>query len=863
MNISKLVNLLFSSTDIKEFLQNLLAEGITHVFDQAKAKAELNQAIESVLSRQQDQIVQEQLETILHEIKKELKTQINKRNIYLLSDLYAKISENLEDETYAFDPDIRERLAYGFQCAILDAIQRTDPSFANDLRMAESILQESKRNDIQDRQIGQNGERLQQLENDIRILRQVLNEAVQIMESPIAMNPACPHIGDSDKLIERDLELKEIENKYTNGSNVIFLCGRPGMGKTTLAKCYAKSVCDKQDVYYVTYENSIEYTVGKLAKEKIHEKGKKVLEYFKSMQKVRPVLLIIDNFNEDILQGQGRRRVEEELDGIYYKELIDCDIHILFTTRIKRERDSIELKPLENPMDLFEKYYGRIIEKENQEKVELLINLIQKNTLLIILTASLLKDADIPDKIDDILQKLQEGNVQEENTELERYADIQEADALTIYSQISALLDMSGIQNESDAKRVFANTVLLPLEGMERSLFINIMEDAQTGNTLRRLLNGNWVLTDSQKIYLHPLVREIAIKRQMVSYESCEIYCQNIGGKINKKRKFEERIIYKNYAQEIFDVFKSDAVLKRELVQLIYDLSDIYDELGERVLSMKLIQIVEEHIDVFDEDPLTKAEILSGVAYSMNNMYEGMETLERAEELLKEAQQTIDNIPAEICDHFKYVKIKGKILNNFGSNGLAKSKCCQKEAEASLKIALEKHKEALKFREEQCARLTPSKDAEDMRDAIANSYTAVATDYFYLFQFDEAIEEHTKALEIRRTLRNNKGMTINQQRIVGCIIEMYKHNLAIEAKYISQALDYYPQLLQLNYEHQNTNALIKNMQYFCELRSIVENDRRLEEFITTMQEKRDQVKEWIEMDEKLRVIVAENNYWCF
>ncbi len=857
MNSAKLVELLFSSTDVKDLLRNLSGEGISYVSEWIKLNSEWKQAIENVLSKQKDPIVKEQLEEIFLEIKNALKKQINEKNINLLSDIKTQIEEKLEK--YEFDPDSRECLASNFQCAILGVVQRTDPDFANDLRLAEQIYRERIYNANQDKQIGQNKERILRLEYEVRIIEQVLNETKQTMKSPIAMKPACPHICDSEKLVKRDSELREIDDKYKSGSNVIFLYGRPGMGKTTLAKCYAKLVCDEQDVYYVTYENSIEYTVGKLAEEKIPDKGKKVLAYFRSAQERRPVLLIIDNFNEDILQGKDRRKVEEELKDSFYAELVNCGIHVLFTTRIKRERDFIEVPPLPNPMDLFEKYYGRAIEKESRKKVERLIHSIQQNTLMIILTASLLKDADTPDLIDDVLQKLQDGNMQGETTELECYADIQDTDALTLYAQISALLDMSGIENQKDAKRVFANTVLLPLEGMERSLFISIMEDAQTGNTLRRLINGNWVLTDSQKIYLHPLVREIAVRRQMVSYENCETYCQNVGKRIRKDNKFEERIFYKNYAQAIFNMFKYDTVLKPELVDLIYYLSDIYDELDERELSMELIQVVEEHVDVFEEDPLKMAEVLSGIAYSLNNMYESMGSLERAEGLLKDAQQKIDNMPAETRNNFKFIRTKGMILNNFGSNGLAKRKCCQKEAEESLKTALAWHKKALEFREEQYGRLTPSENAKDLRAAIANSYTAIATDYFYLNQFHEAIAWHKKALELRKSLGDNKGMTINVQRIVGCILAMYKCNLKIEPEYISQALDYFPQLLQLNYAHQNTKALLKNMGYFKELGNIVDNDRRLEKFITILQEKREQINGWKEGDEKLRAIIAENH----
>lgn len=846
MDIIKLLEVVFS-TDVNALLVNMAKVGVGETTDLIRFHYVINQAIENYLVVQPNANTREQLKEIIKELKKDLKKQINNRDIHLIDDINEKLDEKFQ--IYEFSDDVRENLKKNFECSILGCIEKIDVNFRNNLKLAMQILEERKNNEQQDMKI-------EQIERSIQIIQHVI--ALKAIQSPLKGNSVCPQIDDPNKMVGHIDELKQIEKLYSAGSNVAFLCGRPGMGKTTLAKRYARQANETSEVYFVTYENSIEYTIGKFAKDNLKNGGHKVLNYWRRLKSERPILLIIDNFDENPLQGANKQKIEKELNGEFYNELVNIGIQILITTRIYVERNRVELMPVENQLDLFEKYYERPIEDEIKKTIKEIINVLHGNTLLIILAANNLKTSVDVSKTLDVLYRLKNCNIQGETTEVGIYADIQDIDAKTIYLQAEALLDISGIQNDSTAKEVFANTILLPLDGINKQEFFNLTENTNN-NTLKKLIDNSWVLTDSQNIYLHTVVREIAIRKGYVSYELCKNYCKNIKEKISIRVQFEERVAYKNYALEIFKIFKAEKSLDQELLRLFYDLSDIYDELSERVQAMELVEVVKKHIHAFDTKPIEKAKILSGIAYSLNNYYDNMDKLEKNHELLKMALETINALELNQYNKCECAQTKGNILSNFGSNFLAKSKCAQSSEKEYLNQAIDWHKQALKLRQEQYETLLgEQEDTRRIEAAIATSHTTIATDYFYYSDYEQALKQHLKALKIREELHNSKGKSINQQRIIGCVIEIYRQQLFIDEKYISLALSYYPQLLEANHSHKNNNALQDNVRYLVVLKGIVLNDRRLECFIDQIKEKCQQVESFIESHEELKEMLADN-----
>ena len=245
--------------------------------------------------------------------------------------------------------------------------------------------------------------------------------------------------------------------------------------------------------------------------------------------------------------------------------------------------------------------------------------------MLIILFAHLWKRSNEKEKL---LDKIINCQIHEETEELERKADA-EIEDLTIYGQTMALLDFSGIFKNDMTKKIFVNVSLLPLSGLEKNTF-NEFVGCLDGNILESLIRDSWVLEEENKVFLHPIVREIVRKEGFVTYELCKDYCQTIEKVIRQNRKLVDRIKYKESVMEIFKIFSTETDMDIILVELFYWLSDICDEVAERDQSLDIVKIILSHLDVYDNNELKKAERMSGIAYSMNNSYKNMDEIGRA-----------------------------------------------------------------------------------------------------------------------------------------------------------------------------------------------------------------------------------------
>lgn len=823
--IERLLDILFEG-NIKGVITTFLKTVIVNGVDQIAGYYCFENVIEQYLGKQKQQECREQLEVIIAEIKSEISKIIDDRSL----DLFMIIERQLEDRFQKLEIPVecRENLKNLFQCYILDYIKNVDRNYYNELTLQFQMLMRKQHDEQQDKLINE--------------LYTIVFQLQRFEESPVTVPYMFLQIDDASKMVSRAREIEQIDNYFHKGSHVAVLYGRPGIGKTTLAKMFAR---DKHpsNAYLVKYERSIEYTVGKLAKEQSSDSGRRVLDYWRTSGEAQTILLIIDNYNGDVLQSEQNHGFAEELKGKFYQQLIATGIQIIITTRINTGVNVIEVSSVDDPVELFKMHYKNNI--ENEEKlIGEIIETLHKNTLLIILAAHIFKRCNSEEEKKQVLYKIRNCNIKTDLKRLPAPANMDNGEAGTIYQQAEALLDMSGILGEATVKKVFANIILLPLDGMLKREFLELTGCDE--NILIELINGSWVLSESNRIYLHPVMKEIALNKQFISYSLCEEYCKNIKCKIDIEEKLESKLHYKDYAQEIFNVFSENVLMNVTLLKLFYNLSDIYDQLDERVVSREIVEIVEANIEAFAEYPFEKARILSGIAYSLNNCYESMEVLEKANKLLDNAVEVVNE---QIWD---YVITNGAILSNFGSNYLAKSKCDPDNKIKYIKEALARHKQALQFRYKNYNKFaSESKREKILRGAIATSYTAIATDYFYLEEYKKSIKTHLRALEIRKELGNVKGGSINQQRIVGSVIKWYLQQSGIKKSYIYQVLNYYPQLPEINHEYQDINSLKRTMEYWIQLMSIVENDKQFEEWIVLVKEKCKHMAEWIGSDTKL------------
>ena len=624
---------------------------------------------------------------------------------------------------------------------------------------------------------------------------------------------------------------------------------------TTLAKLYANRASEEAageiKIYFEKYEKSIENTIAKCSSDPKKYNGKDVLQYWKNCnpEENAKVLLIIDNFNEDSLQGRDRGVYEEELASEYFQELKNTGICILITTRIKMREDVYEVPVVADTIGLFQRYAKTEIMENDRDLVEEIIEILHGNTMLITLTAYLWGQNKENGRV--LLERLTQGVVREQLDIVPVREDVV-VEEKTIYGQVKALLDFSGILNTADVKYVFTNMVLLPLRGISKAVFVKFI-DYPNANVVNSLIDASWVLEENEWICLHPLVREIMLEQEEIMFEVVSKYCVSIGQEIKMGSNFANRLAYKECAWEIFKMFSHEKHMEKSWVKLIYDLSDIYDEIAERERSLEIANVVYEHIRVFREDMFEKATCLSGIAYSMNNCYKSMKDLKRAGKLLEKAQVAYGCIdPHKVENQVDYKRLAGKIKNNKGSNCLAKGHCNQAKKIRHYAEAQKYYNEAFDIRIANKERFILDEASSKLLEGdIAISYTSLGTVNFYLEDYRTAIEYHRKAYDIRKNI-NMKLANDNQQRIIGCIIKQQGKAFDVTLNELKEVLAYYPELLQSNRYFEMRGALEININYFVLLSRIILNDNRYACLVDDFLRKRDVILNWLNADTRFK-----------
>lgn len=812
---------------VRELVKDSIDSGIEYVVDYGAFREKM----EEYIQRHSRRAEKNQLIAILDEIGQDIHKSIKERDIDVLSNVEKMLDE--EFDKWQIDNNVRWVLREDLMCQILLYTRKRDILFYNQLK-------EQKKNQGT----------FSDFDRRLIRLEQLVSAYIEHRNVPRMISGAQLHIDNADKIDMRVAETADIRRRFQEGSNVLFLQGRPGIGKTTLARLYAKSCTEEgARVFFQKYDSSIEYTVGKLAENPHKNSGQDMLNYWYGLTETerKKILLIIDNFNEDVLQGGEKEHFNRELRGDFYKRLVDSGIRILFTTRIDVGRNVYVVKPVEAAYELFVRYSGTEAEQD-KSRIREVITAIKGNTLLLVLVASIWERIGKSGK-QELVKRLKRCRLKEQVEVTTVYADVNTVEDMNIYEQVAELLDFSGILSDADIHKVFANAVLLPHEGMSKSMFQKLT-NSKDDNNLYKLIRNSWILNEFDCIYVHPVVREIAFRNNLVTYEMCADYCKSVNEEIQIELPFEKRFVYKRYAEEIYRRFVYEETLDVILVNLFYRLSALYDGLAEAEVSMKIINRIYDDIEKVVDNPVDKARMLSGIAFSLNNCFDGMETLEQAKQLLDKAMSIIGGVD-EASDKLSYVQAYGRILSNYGSNALAKSKCESDKKMLHLEEALKWHEDALAYRESVLLNFTEEETKRIISSEIATSYTTKATDYFYMEQYAKAIEHHQKAYELRDELGLENEKNINSQRIIGCILSWYGKEQVVAHKYVCFALGYYPELIQANYKVEAFKALKDNLGYFVELAEIVKRDGQLVSLIGETEMKMTAILEWMKSEERL------------
>ena len=338
--------------------------------------------------------------------------------------------------------------------------------------------------------------------------------------SPIVLD----YIMDSEvpkpcrHFIGRDKELEELYTMLEENRHV-FLCGIAGIGKSELAKAYAKHYKKHYtNILYVEYTGDLHQDITdmdfiddppEISEQKRFQRHNRFLRSLKS-----DTLLIIDNFNVTATQD------------IFLSVVLKYRCQILFTTRSNlNEYCTFQLKEINDINTLFQLtsiFYSDA--DKHRSTVEKIIETVHYHTFAVELAAKLLENGiSTPNQL---LAKLQEERASLDNEDKIRIIKDGQSSKATYYSHIHTLFSLYALsQKQQD---IMCNLCFLPSTGISARIFAKWLE-LPTLNEINDLIETGFVQTTTRHtISLHPMIQEIALSETKPSVNICHILLDSL-----------------------------------------------------------------------------------------------------------------------------------------------------------------------------------------------------------------------------------------------------------------------------------------------------------------------------------------------
>ena len=413
---------------------------------------------------------------------------------------------------------------------------------------------------------------------------QKAEELVEQLDKIIELsNPKEPFLKSSLPNISgfftgRDAEIKEI-HKRLQENNVLFLSGIGGIGKSELAKHYAKKHETEYDaIIFAPFVHDVQMMITSDSYVQIHNffqyPEEKPSEYFERKMKElaklcnERTLIIVDNFDTT---------KDENLSG-----LLSLNCKMLITTR----RDftepypdfQLDLGTLTNPVEVFNEHYKKLLSDDERKCVDEIIEIVDGHTMTVELLAKQMMAGRV--KPEKMLEKLKSGGISESGKEKVSHANEKgEISQENTYDHIQALFDLSDL--DEDEKYILANLSLIPHTGIPAELFKEWCE-IEDFNIINNLSIEGWIRWNKEKDYisLHPVISEIFQKTNPKSSVFASLF-KNLKKYIDSEDKgktiiVSERIFLNVLSSKIINVIKTYQYSSCEVGNVLRSIGDFY-----------------------------------------------------------------------------------------------------------------------------------------------------------------------------------------------------------------------------------------------------------------------------------------------
>ena len=306
----------------------------------------------------------------------------------------------------------------------------------------------------------------------------------------------------------REEELAQIKQIFDSGERILFLQGIGGIGKTEIAKQYAKRNKVQYDtIVYATYNHTIvelvssqsSFKIDPLFPRQVLSDGSQEsdISYFKrKLELIREItsertLIIIDNF--------------DVMDDEYFSELTNANYKLLITTRCDYSRlyPTIKIEPLDSIEQLkhvfLENYEGYMVDDDDPHLEELIL-LVNRHTYTIELIAQHMENSG--QTVEEMIEVLKKQGIVSLNEEVRSSSDKTQI----AYENLLKMFKVFDL-NEED-KNVLKILSLMPLSGVDVKDLRNWL-GVQALKSLRSLESRSWVVMSSNGVALHPIIRDV------------------------------------------------------------------------------------------------------------------------------------------------------------------------------------------------------------------------------------------------------------------------------------------------------------------------------------------------------------------
>ena len=312
--------------------------------------------------------------------------------------------------------------------------------------------------------------------------------------------------------IGRKEELKAVA-KALQEHNTVFITGTAGMGKSELAKTYAKKNEKKYtNIIHLFYDGDLKKCIAHMefsgdtadmSEEMLFDQHMRILKKLHSDS-----LIIIDNFN--VLP-------KEEA---FFKEFIKLNCKILITSRCNiSQYETVKVFEMNTDTELVELFYKHCPSaKDSEDVVKEIIQTVGCHTLTVCLSALSLTASGM--EPEELLAELKTCGLNITSGEyIELYKDDDFTDGLMI-EHLRKLLQLGKLSNKQ--LDILRNLSLLPVAGVLKNSFKNWMK-LDNLTDVNHLIKYGFINedTDNKKISLHPLLQEVIAIETIPTVTAC------------------------------------------------------------------------------------------------------------------------------------------------------------------------------------------------------------------------------------------------------------------------------------------------------------------------------------------------------